>query len=55
MAGLEPAWFHNRGILSPLCLPIPPHLRARLILQRFEGKFKHFVSGIPLIEYANIV
>lgn len=27
MAGLEPARYRYRGILSPLCLPIPPHQR----------------------------
>ena len=25
VAGLEPARYRYRGILSPLCLPIPPH------------------------------
>lgn len=28
MAGLEPARYRYRGILSPLCLPIPPHQRS---------------------------
>ena len=27
VAGLEPARYRYRGILSPLCLPIPPHRR----------------------------
>ena len=38
-AGLEPARYYYRGILSPLCLPIPPlgqanryHLRDIILL-----------------------
>ncbi len=27
MTGLEPVRYRYRGILSPLCLPIPPHRR----------------------------
>ena len=30
-----------RGILSPLCLPIPPHLRTYKILHRLNCEFKH--------------
>ena len=30
VAGLEPARPLSRGILSPLCLPIPPHPRRVL-------------------------
>lgn len=30
VAGLEPARFLRRGILSPLCLPIPPHRQKTL-------------------------
>ncbi len=32
VAGLEPAQYRYRGILSPLCLPIPPHRRASAVL-----------------------
>ena len=30
VTGLEPVRMLLRGILSPLCLPIPPHRRAAL-------------------------
>ena len=33
MAGLEPAWT-SRRILSPLCLPIPPHRHMAIIQSR---------------------
>ena len=29
LAGLEPARYRYRGILSPLCLPIPPQRRLK--------------------------
>lgn len=32
-AGLEPAQPCGRGILSPLCLPIPPHRRASAMIR----------------------
>ena len=32
-AGLEPARLLGRGILSPLCLPIPPSGRSDRLLQ----------------------
>ena len=33
LAGLEPARYRYRGILSPLCLPIPPqrHIKYNII------------------------
>ena len=34
VAGLEPARYHYHGILSPGCLPIPPH----------EHIYKTFIS-----------
>ena len=36
-AGLEPARSCLRGILSPLCLPIPPLGQARIILYLAEN------------------
>lgn len=43
VAGLEPARILLRGILSPLCLPIPSHRRVsyysalRAVCQSFDG------------------
>ena len=33
VTGLEPVRYHYRGILSPLCLPIPPHRRASAMIR----------------------
>ena len=33
VTGLEPVRYHYRGILSPLCLPIPPHRRTSACLE----------------------
>ena len=42
--GLEPVQYLYRGILSPLCLPIPPRRLIRFILAWAEEKIK---SGLP--------
>ena len=41
-AGLEPARYFYRGILSPLCLPIPPlgHINRHQFLSLYFFKFK---------------
>ena len=40
-AGLEPARYYYRGILSPLCLPIPPPgQNAKLLMFIFLTKYK---------------
>ena len=31
VTGIEPVRFLRRGILSPLCLPVPPHRQFNLI------------------------
>lgn len=43
-AGLEPAQLNRRGILSPLCLPIPPHRRisAEIIIPHFPTVVNDF-------------
>ena len=39
-AGLEPARYFYRGILSPLCLPIPPlGLTNTLLKHLYLGQF----------------
>ena len=48
-AGLEPARYFYRGILSPLCLPIPPlgHVDLLFILKLiFYTIFMEAESGI---------
>ena len=48
-AGLEPARYFYRGILSPLCLPIPPlgHLlgidNLKIILLKMRLCFNEFI------------
>ena len=44
VAGLEPARCCHRGILSPLRLPIPPHLRT-LCLSHFRVKWAEVDSN----------
>ena len=39
-AGLEPARHCWRGILSPLCLPIPPPGLSELMIPYFQRKNK---------------
>ena len=41
MAGLEPARDCSRGILSPLRLPIPPHLRTLCQMACYSRKRGH--------------
>ncbi len=50
-AGLEPAQRERRGILNPLCLPIPPPGHAILIAMRLTVKLRHHLDiaiAIPL-------
>ena len=48
LAGLEPARYRYRGILSPLCLPIPPHRQpVSLCLQVY------FITGANECQYIN--
>ena len=35
LTGLEPVQYRYRGILSPLCLPIPPQRRLEIIIAYF--------------------
>ena len=41
LAGLEPARYRYRGILSPLCLPIPPqrHIFNNILFKPFCQDF----------------
>ena len=48
MAGLEPARCCQRGILSPLRLPIPSHRRDTQIVYPIEGKNARVI--LPLRE-----
>ena len=43
VTGLEPVQYRYRGILSPLCLPIPPHrqLSAPIRIPQIRGCVKH--------------
>ena len=40
LTGLEPVQYRYRGILSPLCLPIPPQRRLFLIIAQFFATVK---------------
>ena len=44
VTGLEPVRYRYRGILSPLCLPIPPHRRisAEIIIPHFPTVVNDF-------------
>ena len=37
LTGLEPVQYRYRGILSPLCLPIPPQRQVGLFYHDFIG------------------
>ena len=43
-AGLEPARSYKRGILNPLCLPIPPPGHCYLYDEKLKDKGSFFYS-----------
>ncbi len=43
-AGLEPAQRERRGILNPLCLPIPPPGHTKLVCDAFTERVKHHLD-----------
>ena len=47
VTGLEPVRMLLRGILSPLCLPIPPH-RQTVPTLRFTPHHQQMVKESPL-------
>ena len=51
LTGLEPVWYCYRGILSPLCLPIPPqrHICATFLYTTFSYKKSLFAIRLSLI------
>ena len=57
VTGLEPVQYRYRGILSPLCLPIPPHRQlsamiripySPVIVKHGQGKPFKFFRQLPL-------
>ena len=42
-AGLEPARYFYRGILSPLCLPIPPLGHINLLVPNFSSLLYFYI------------
>ena len=57
VTGLEPVQYRYRGILSPLCLPIPPHRQLSamiripyypVIVKHGQGKPFKFFRQLPL-------
>ncbi len=40
-AGIEPAWPHSRGILSPLRLPISPPRHLTLVSEPLYSNYKN--------------
>ena len=50
VAGLEPARYLYRGILSPLRLPIPPHERIVLRKKLCTGYVQSFLEAPPGFE-----
>ena len=55
-AGIEPACPTERGILSPLCLPIPPlkHIDNITLSYKVDGEWKEAGdTGLPWEDDAN--
>ena len=52
LTGLEPARYRYRGILSPLCLPIPPHqqvnIDSKTIIQQHANKINSGCKSLIL-------
>ncbi len=51
-AGLEPAQRERRGILNPLCLPIPPPGHAILYCDAITETLEHHLISIMTIHIA---
>ena len=54
-AGLEPARYFYRGILSPLCLPIPPLGLNISILLTLKPKYGHTFFSILTLKNTNAI
>ena len=52
LTGLEPVQYRYRGILSPLCLPIPPQRRLSLIIAQFFATVKS-IKGESKVGWEN--
>ena len=47
VTGLEPVRLLQQGILSPWCLPIPPHQRVQNMIAHFAFSVKGITRKIP--------
>ena len=53
-AGLEPARYFYRGILSPLCLPIPPLGQIQLSISCFNANYTLLLNNCVYFNHIKI-
>ncbi len=54
-AGLEPAQRERRGILNPLCLPIPPPGHAILYCDNRHHSLNRLTSNFRKITFSRVI
>ena len=55
LTGIEPVRYHYRGILSPLCLPVPPHPHIARLVKGYQSAELIRALLYKSLTYINII